>query len=187
MRRMIPVNQWEQVKKLLENSIIKMEVTNIKSMTKAQLDELQCGDIVAKITGKQKHCYIVTYKGEGAGQGICLSYCAAGYMETVSYDRSGANWVYNSTDVVEVPAAPVQTTVTVESTDWSSEVATVAVTGLKTTSIVLVSEDPNEGRENYEAVRDAEIIPTCSTNGQLTLTAKTAPETDIKLNVVILG
>lgn len=183
---MIPVNQWEQVKRLLVNPVIKMEVSNITSMTKAQLDELQCGDIVAKKTGKQKHCYIVTYKGEGAGEGICLSYFAAGYSETVSYDRSGANWTYNSTDIVEVPAAPVQTTVTVASTAWSSEVATVSVTGLKTTSIVIVSEDPNEGRENYEAVRDAEIIPTCSTNGQLTLTAKTAPEINVKLNVVIL-
>ena len=76
-----------------------VQVTDIKAMTKAQLDSLEVGDRVIKVTGKQKHLYFVTYKGEGAGEGICLSYNAAGYGETVSYDRSGSNWVYNSTDV----------------------------------------------------------------------------------------
>ena len=80
------------------------EVSNINNISKDILDELKAGDVVVKITGKQKHTYTVSYKGEGAGEGICLTYCAAGYIETVSYDRSGSNWVYNSTDVTEVGA-----------------------------------------------------------------------------------
>lgn len=82
------------------------EVSNIQNISKAILDELKPGDIVAKKTGNQKHTYVVSYKGDGAGEGICLTYCAAGYTETVSYDRSGNNWVYNSTDVVTIPTLP---------------------------------------------------------------------------------
>ena len=78
------------------------EVSNIQNISKDILNELKVGDVVQKITGNQKHAYMVSYKGSGAGEGICLTYVAAGYMETVSYDRSGSNWVYNSTDVTEV-------------------------------------------------------------------------------------
>ena len=46
------------------------------------------------------HTYIVTYKEEY--KGICLSYFAAGYLETVSYDYTDGVWVYNSTDVTPV-------------------------------------------------------------------------------------
>lgn len=74
-------------------------VEDITALTKDQLDSLECGDVVIKVTGKQRHTYIVSYKGDGAGEGICLSYNDAGYGETVSYDRSGNSWVYNSTDI----------------------------------------------------------------------------------------
>ena len=84
-----------------EEAVVKAEVSDIKALSPEVLDSLEVGDVVQKITDNQKHCYIVSYKGEGSGEGICLTYCAAGYMETVSYDRSGSSWVYNSTDVVE--------------------------------------------------------------------------------------
>jgi len=74
-------------------------VSDITKMTKEQLDALEVGDKVIKVTGKQKHLYLVTYKGDGEGEGICISYNAAGYGETVSYDRSENGWTYNSTDV----------------------------------------------------------------------------------------
>ena len=90
---------------LSKKGVVKDEVSNIRELSKETLDELQVGDIVQKITGNQKHAYMVTYKGEGAGEGICLTYCAAGYMETVAYDRSGTDWVYNSTDVVNIEEA----------------------------------------------------------------------------------
>ena len=85
---------------LHEEVPFKLEVGNITQLTKAQLDQLKAGDVVVKVTGKQRHSYRVSYKGEGAGEGICLTYSDASVVETVSYDRSGSNWVYNSTDVM---------------------------------------------------------------------------------------
>lgn len=76
-----------------------IEVTDITALTGDQLDALNCGDKVVKVTGKQRHLYLVSYKGEGVGEGICLSYNAAGYGETVSYDLKETGWEYNSTDV----------------------------------------------------------------------------------------
>ena len=78
------------------NNII--EVENIEALTNEQLDSLNVGDTVIKITGKQRHLYFVTYKGEGPGEGIYLSYNAAGYGETVAYDRIENGWQFNSTD-----------------------------------------------------------------------------------------
>jgi len=75
-----------------------IEVTDITKLTAAQLDALNVGDKVAKVTGTDKHLYVVSYKAE-IGGGICLSYNAAGYGETVSYDRTESGWAYNSTDV----------------------------------------------------------------------------------------
>ena len=75
-----------------------VEATDITAMTAAQLDALKPGDVVAKKTGNQYHTYTVSYKGEGSGEGICLTYVAAGLIETVSYDRTESGWAYNSTD-----------------------------------------------------------------------------------------
>jgi len=76
-----------------------IEVTDITALTGDQLDALKPGDVVVKVTGAQKHTYIVSYKGDGTDQGICLSYNACGYGETVSYDRTESGWAYNSTDI----------------------------------------------------------------------------------------
>lgn len=86
------------------NIVAKITVNDITSISNADLDQLEAGDIVNKKTGNQLHSYRVSYKGTGAGSGICLTYTDAGYMETVSYDRSGSGWVYNSTDVTQVPS-----------------------------------------------------------------------------------
>lgn len=75
-----------------------VEVTNITAIDGAILSALNVGDKIAKVTGKQKHLYQVSYKGEGVGEGICLTYVAAGLVETVSYDFTDDGWVYNSTD-----------------------------------------------------------------------------------------
>jgi hypothetical protein len=76
-----------------------IEVEDIEALTAEQLDSLNVGDKVVKVTGKQKHLYLVTYKGEGAGEGIVLTYNACGYGEAISYDRTESGWAYNSTDV----------------------------------------------------------------------------------------
>ena len=75
-----------------------IEVSDITKLTNEQLDALNVGDKVVKVTGTDKHLYLVTYKATTGG-GICLSYNAAGYGETVSYDRTESGWAYNSTDV----------------------------------------------------------------------------------------
>ena len=75
-----------------------IEVADITKLTAAQLDALNVGDKVVKVTGTEKHLYLVSYKAVTGG-GICLSYNAAGYGETVSYDRTESGWAYNSTDI----------------------------------------------------------------------------------------
>lgn len=75
-----------------------LEVTDITALTDEQLDALEVGDKVIKVTGTDKHLYLVTYKATTGG-GICLSYNACGYGETVSYDRTESGWAYNSTDI----------------------------------------------------------------------------------------
>jgi hypothetical protein len=75
-----------------------VQATDITALTAEQLDALQPGDVVTKKTGNQYHTYMVSYKGEGSGEGICLTYTAAGLIETVSYDRTEDGWAYNSTD-----------------------------------------------------------------------------------------
>ena len=83
----------------LANASKQIEVTNIEALTAEQLDGLQVGDKVVKVTGVQKHLYLVTYKGEGLGQGIVLTYNACGYGEAISYDRTESGWAFNSKDV----------------------------------------------------------------------------------------
>lgn len=75
-----------------------VETTNIKALSNSQIDLLRCGDYLVKKTGNMQHAYKVTYKEDK--HGICLTYFDAGYTETVSYDYTNGNWVYNSTDVV---------------------------------------------------------------------------------------
>lgn len=86
------------IKKLLkgEYSVKLKDITNIQSLTDEQINELKAGDIVLKKTGDQTHAYIVSYKEEG--QGICLTYADATYLETISYDYIECHWVYNSKD-----------------------------------------------------------------------------------------
>lgn len=82
----------------LASAAAPIEVADITKLTDEQLDSLNVGDKVVKVTGTDKHLYLVTYKATTGG-GICLSYNAAGYGETVAYDRTESGWAYNSTDV----------------------------------------------------------------------------------------
>ena len=88
----------EEIHKALGGDDKPQSVTDITGMTAEQLDALKPGDTVAKKTDNMYHTYMVSYKGEGAGQGICLTYVAAGLIETVSYDRTESGWASNSTD-----------------------------------------------------------------------------------------
>ena len=94
---------------------VKIETDSITELTKDQLDALQVGDVVVKITGTDRHLYLVTYKAEEGG-GICLSYFDASTVETVSYDRTESGWAYNSTDITNIDVTIV-TSVSALSTD----------------------------------------------------------------------
>lgn len=77
---------------------VALNVADVKALTTAQCNSLRCGDIVTKEDSTGKHAYIVTYKKDDTG--MCLTYAdGSGYIETVSYDLTGDEWVYNSTDV----------------------------------------------------------------------------------------
>ena len=76
-----------------------IETDDITKLPADVLDDLDVGDVVVKRTGAQKHLYVVNYKGEGVGEGICMCYSATGYSETHSYDFTENGWAYNSKDV----------------------------------------------------------------------------------------
>ena len=88
----------------LASAAAPIEVADITKLTNAQLDALNVGDKVVKVTGTDKHLYFVTYKATTGG-GICLSYADAVNTETVSYDRTESGWAYNSTDKGSIPPA----------------------------------------------------------------------------------
>lgn len=85
-------------------SLRRYETTDITALDGEVLDALRCGDQVVKRTGNQRHVYVVSYKGEGVGEGLCLTYADASTVETVSYDRTVSGWSYNSTDKGVIPA-----------------------------------------------------------------------------------
>ena len=78
----------------------KMTDSDIKNLPDEFIESLECGDGVIKITKQDgrvmHHLYMVTYKEHHVG--ICLTYFAAGYLETQSYDYTDGHWVYNSED-----------------------------------------------------------------------------------------
>lgn len=76
-----------------------IEVADITKLTPEQLDALNVGDKVVKVTGVQKHLYLVTYKGSGVGEGLVLTYNACGYGEAVSYNFTAEGWAYGETEV----------------------------------------------------------------------------------------
>lgn len=80
----------------------RIEVNNITALTNDQCEMLDCGDVVIKNESGNKHAYIVSYKEHHVG--ICLTYTDAENVETVSYDYTDGNWVYNSTDITHIAA-----------------------------------------------------------------------------------
>ena len=85
----------------LAGASLPIEVADITKLTNEQLDALNVGDKVVKITGTDKHLYLVTYKATTGG-GLCLTYTDASTVETVSYDRGDSGWSYNSIDKTNI-------------------------------------------------------------------------------------
>lgn len=91
----------ETGKEVLEDVVKRYHTNNIKNIGDEILDHLKCGDVVVKKTKEGnrnlEHCYIVSYYEHK--HGCCLTYTAAGYIETQSYDYTDGHWVYNSQDL----------------------------------------------------------------------------------------
>lgn len=98
MRLLKVISKKYNDKDVLEVENFVYEVGNVTSLTSEEVGKLQCGDIVCKKDSTGLHAYLVSFKKDGTG--ICLTYCdGSGYIETVSYDYTDGQWVYNSTDV----------------------------------------------------------------------------------------
>ena len=80
--------------------VARLEVEDVTAMTTAQLNALKCGDVVVKNEDGNKHTYLVSYKEDE--QGICLTYTDCENVETVAYDYTDGEWVFNSKDVTHI-------------------------------------------------------------------------------------
>lgn len=99
-KRMVPEYLIKALEKLFKSDLaVKITVGSIDHITSEDLSSLECGDIVCKEDSTGKHAYVVSYKSE---EGICLTYTDASIVETVSYDYTGGEWIYNSTDITPI-------------------------------------------------------------------------------------
>lgn len=83
----------QEVQDALNASSQKLEVSDIQGLTATQLDGLNTGDIVVKITGNKKHAYTVAYKDATAGE-ISLVYCDHETIEEVYYEKVDGTWTF---------------------------------------------------------------------------------------------
>ena len=75
-----------------------LEVSNVKTLSNAQIDLLRCGDYLVKKDASGEHAYKVTFKSD---TGMCITYHDASVIETQSYDKIDGVWTYNSEDKTE--------------------------------------------------------------------------------------
>lgn len=80
-----------------------VDTNNITTLSDEVCNALKCGDMVNKVDSTGKHSYRVSYKKDEGG--MCLTYSDASCVETVSYDYTEGHWVYNSTDVTQIPGS----------------------------------------------------------------------------------
>ena len=147
---------------------VKYEVENIKAIPSDILNEVKCGDVIAKKTGLQYHCYIVTYKQENTG--ICLTYFDASVVETQSYDYVTDAWVYNSEDKTGIiyTAGDIWESVisyTKDSVRWAIRLFTVEEVNASNVNTIFGSEIANKSLPTYLfGASDATVISRLYTN-----------------------
>lgn len=77
-----------------------IETDDVEKLSQKACEQLKCGDVVVKLTiseGKKLyHTYQVSHK---QATGLCFTYSACGYLETISYDKIDGVWTFNSKDV----------------------------------------------------------------------------------------
>ena len=74
-------------------------------------------------------------------------------------------------------------TVTLSTSNWSSNTQTVNVTGVTSGNTILVGYSP----ESYEAYSDAAIRCVGQDNNTLTFSCESKPSVNVSVNVVILN
>ena len=84
----------------LSDKVVALEVSNVKSLSSEQCENLKCGDIVVKKDASGEHAYKVTFK---SATGMCITYHDAYCVETQSYDKIDGVWTYNSEDKTPLP------------------------------------------------------------------------------------
>ena len=83
-----------------------IEVEDIKTLTNAQIESLQCGDIVIKSESNgEKHAYLVAYRKSNE---MSLVYCDAHNVEEVYYEKSGNNWAWVVTEITPIDKAQTE-------------------------------------------------------------------------------
>ena len=88
---------------LLAEALLPLEVTDITALTAEQLDALDCGEVVVKVTGTEKHSYVVNYKDETKGE-LLLTYADWQNVEGVYYEKGESGWAYVQTDTTHISA-----------------------------------------------------------------------------------
>lgn len=89
-------------------------------------------------------------------------------------------------DLLNQPTIPTvtSTTETIEVADWNGgTTATISVTGVTASNIVMVSPSPSD----YSDYASANIRATAQASGTLTFTCDITPSSDIDINIVIWG
>lgn len=104
------------------------------------------------------------------GDGPNPSTTLAGYGITDAYTKT------------EVDSKIVSAEIVIDQTDWTDNVATVAVDWVTAYNTVIVAPDPN----SQESYTSSGVICVGQSSGQLTFNCTTAPEGDIQVNIVIL-
>ena len=87
----------------VQNMIIAMSVTDITALTGEQIDSLEAGYVVNKVTGGKKHSYVIKYKKDDPGE-MSLVYCDHENVEEVYYEKRNGSWTYVQTDITPIAA-----------------------------------------------------------------------------------
>lgn len=113
----------------------------------------------------------------------------AGKQNTLTFDNapaSGSNNPVKSGGIYTALSgkqdAITTASKTVETSDWSSNTATVTITGLLSTDIIIVAPAP----ASFYKWRDCGIYCSSQTNGGITLTCEDVPDTAITVQVLIV-
>lgn len=168
-------------------------------LSQAQLETLASGGTVSGYTGNEDTLYLVPQTSPViSGSGAPTSSTAAKYAGQLYIDTAN-NKTYQCTviDTTTTPATYTWVkliratdityltgTFTVETTDWVSDVATVAVSGIQTTDTLNISGATAADVTN---IINADLFITISAADTITITAQTTPTADITFAYSVFG